>query len=213
MKKALETLVEYHPEQLFEFHVPKSWTFSVHYVCCVPHAPRRSKNWEPVVGGAILHWCVCKTAFSRWHSSCRLRFSSSNRLFCVRTSFLRFCNFTMRSRLRLLHFIAAILFLSRLFLIVAGSSCFGVGLWGSGCFLFGTEKYAPFSRNLAWIFSLTFSFSLWLQFPAGWNCPICPTLLPVAMLLLTESNSPLWERTRLSKPCNNCRSGSCCWNV
>ena len=37
-----------------------------------------------------------------------------------------FCNFMMRSRLRLLHFIAAILFLSRLFLIVAGSSCFGV---------------------------------------------------------------------------------------
>ena len=69
------------------------------------------------------------------------------------------------------------------------------GLWGSGCFLFGTEKHAPFSRNFAWIFSLTV-FSLWLQFPAGWNCPICPTLLPVAMLLLTESNWKIEGKTR-----------------
>lgn len=35
------------------------------------------------------------------------------------------------------------------------------GLWGSGCFLLGIEKSAPFSRNFSWIFSLTV-FSLWL---------------------------------------------------
>lgn len=87
------------------------------------------------------------------------------------------------------------------------------GLWGSGCFLFGTEKCAPFSRNLAWIFSLTVTFSLWLQFPAGWNCPICPTLLPVAMLLLTESNCKLKEKhvTRIALQCDHFNRKSIIW--
>ena len=112
-----------------------------------PHQNRRKKNSLGLPRYVIFPWGIPSLCFHNFwvhihvhgmefQRNCHVIWQKHNMsagvvLFCFFTFLCAkqtptFCNFMMRSRLRLLHFIAAILFLSRLFFIVAGSSCFGV---------------------------------------------------------------------------------------